>query len=201
MTTTQLLLIALGVSADAFAVSVVQGTTIREHVMRRILLLSVVFGVFQAVMPLIGWAVGSSVAGFVESIDHWIAFAMLAGIGTKMIVDTVREGRGDGADGAGGADGGGGGTAPATSFTVRAVLTLGIATSIDALAVGIGFALVPINILVAVALIGATTFLASLAGGWLGHHGGRRLGRPATFIGGLVLIGIGASILVEHLTA
>lgn len=198
MTTTQLLLIALGVSADAFAVSVVQGTTIREHVMRRILLLSVVFGVFQAVMPLIGWAVGSSVAGFVESIDHWIAFAMLAGIGTKMIVDTVREGRGDGA---GGTDGGGEGTAPATSFTVRAVLTLGIATSIDALAVGIGFALVPINILVAVALIGATTFLASLAGGWLGHHGGRRLGRPATFIGGLVLIGIGASILVEHLTA
>lgn len=194
MTTTQLLLIALGVSADAFAVSVVQGTTIREHVMRRILLLSVVFGVFQAVMPLIGWAVGSSVAGFVESIDHWIAFAMLAGIGTKMIVDTVREGRGDGS-------GGGEGTAPATSFTVRAVLTLGIATSIDALAVGIGFALVPINILVAVALIGATTFLASLAGGWLGHHGGRRLGRPATFIGGLVLIGIGASILVEHLTA
>ncbi|MDN5581695.1 MAG: manganese efflux pump MntP [Corynebacterium sp.] len=194
MTTTQLLLIALGVSADAFAVSVVQGTTIREHVMRRILLLSVVFGVFQAVMPLIGWAVGSSVAGFVESIDHWIAFAMLAGIGTKMIVDTVREGRGDGS-------GGGEGTAPATSFTVRAVLTLGVATSIDALAVGIGFALVPINILVAVGLIGATTFLASLAGGWLGHHGGRRLGRPATFIGGLVLIGIGASILVEHLTA
>lgn len=197
MTTTQLLLIALGVSADAFAVSVVQGTTIREHVMRRILLLSVVFGVFQAVMPLIGWAVGSSVAGFVESIDHWIAFAMLAGIGTKMIVDTVREGRGDGAnDSAGGES-----TAPATSFTVRAVLTLGVATSIDALAVGIGFALVPINILVAVGLIGATTFLASLAGGWLGHHGGRRLGRPATFIGGLVLIGIGASILVEHLTA
>lgn len=194
MTTTQLLLIALGVSTDAFAVSVVQGTTIREHVMRRILLLSVVFGVFQAVMPLIGWAVGSSVAGFVESIDHWIAFAMLAGIGTKMIVDTVREGRGDGS-------GGGEGTAPATSFTVRAVLTLGVATSIDALAVGIGFALVPINILVAVGLIGATTFLASLAGGWLGHHGGRRLGRPATFIGGLVLIGIGASILVEHLTA
>lgn len=184
MTTTQLLLIALGVSADAFAVSVVQGTTIREHVMRRILLLSLVFGAFQAVMPLIGWAVGSSVADLVTSIDHWIAFALLGGIGAKMVVDSVTAGPSD---------------TTATAFTVRSVLTLGIATSIDALAVGIGFALVPINILCAIGLIGVITFLASLAGGWLGHHGGRRLGRPATFIGGLVLVAIGVSILVEHL--
>ncbi|AHW65418.1 putative membrane protein [Corynebacterium glyciniphilum AJ 3170] len=184
MTITQLLLIALGVSADAFAVSIVQGTTIRQHVMRRILLLSLVFGAFQAVMPLLGWALGSSVAGLVESIDHWIAFALLAGIGTKMIVDSVTAGPSD---------------TTAAVFTVRSVLTLGIATSIDALAVGIGFALVPINILIAVGLIGVTTFLASLLGGWLGHHGGRKLGTPATIIGGLVLIGIGVSILVEHL--
>ncbi|MDN5683745.1 manganese efflux pump MntP family protein [Corynebacterium glyciniphilum] len=184
MTTTQLLLIALGVSADAFAVSVVQGTTIREHVVRRILLLSLVFGAFQAVMPLIGWAVGSSVADLVTSVDHWIAFALLGGIGAKMIIDSVTVGPSD---------------TTATAFTGRSVLTLGIATSIDALAVGIGFALVPINILLAVGLIGLVTFLASLLGGWLGHHGGRTLGKPATIVGGLVLIGIGVSILVEHL--
>ncbi|WP_420099022.1 manganese efflux pump MntP family protein [Corynebacterium sp.] len=193
MTTTQLLLIALGVSADAFAVSVVQGTTIREHVVRRILLLSLVFGAFQAVMPLLGWALGSSVAGLVESIDHWIAFALLAGIGTKMIVDSVTAGPSDSPDSPGSSG------MSAATFTVRSVLTLGIATSIDALAVGIGFALVPINILLAVGLIGLVTFLASLLGGWLGHHGGRTLGKPATIVGGLVLIGIGASILVEHL--
>lgn len=190
MTTTQLLLIALGVSADAFAVSVVQGTTIREHVVGRILLLSLVFGAFQAVMPLIGWAVGSSVADLVTSVDHWIAFALLGGIGAKMVIDSVIVGPSD--------TPGSSGTSAAT-FTLRSVLTLGIATSIDALAVGIGFALVPINILCAVGLIGVITFLASLVGGWLGHHGGRRLGRPATFIGGLVLVAIGVSILVEHL--
>ncbi|WP_291479233.1 manganese efflux pump MntP family protein [Corynebacterium sp.] len=188
MTTTQLLLIAVSVSADAFAVSVVQGTTVREHVMRRILLLSLVFGAFQALMPLIGWAVGSSVAGLVTSVDHWIAFALLAGIGTKMVLDSL-------AAPAEQAE------SPSSTFTVRSVLTLGVATSIDALAVGIGFALVPINILLAVGLIGATTFLASLLGGWLGHHGGRAFGRPATFLGGLVLIAIGVSIVVEHLTA
>lgn len=186
MTTTQLLLIAVSVSADAFAVSVVQGTTIREHVLRRILLLSLVFGAFQAAMPLIGWAVGSSVADLVTSIDHWIAFGLLAGIGAKMVVDSF----------AAGTESTG---STAAVFTVRSVLTLGVATSIDALAVGIGFALVPVNILGAVAVIGVTTFLASLLGGWLGHHGGRKLGRPATFIGGIVLVAIGVSILVEHL--
>jgi putative Mn2+ efflux pump MntP len=183
MTTTQLLLIALGVSADAFAVALVQGTTIKERNVHRMLLLAVVFGVFQAVMPLIGWALGSSVAGFITSIDHWIAFGLLAGIGTKMLHDAVT-----GQDGE-----------DATTFTVRSVLTLAVATSIDALAVGIGFAMVPINICVAVGLIGVTTFLASALGGWIGHHGGRKLGRPATGAGGLVLIAIGVSILVEHL--
>jgi putative Mn2+ efflux pump MntP len=191
MTTTQLLLIAVSVSADAFAVSVVQGTTIREHVMRRVLLLSLVFGAFQAVMPLIGWAVGSSVADLVTSVDHWIAFGLLAGIGAKMVLDSLAAGN----------EPAGPTGSTAAVFTVRSVLTLGIATSIDALAVGIGFALVPINILYAVGLIGVTTFLASLLGGWLGHHGGRALGRPATFIGGLVLVAIGVSILVEHLGA
>ena len=188
MTTTQLLLIAVSVSADAFAVSVVQGTTIREHVLRRILLLSLVFGAFQAAMPLIGWAVGSSVADLVTSVDHWIAFGLLAGIGAKRVVDSF----------AAGPESTG---STAAVFTVRSVLTLGVATSIDALAVGIGFALVPVNILGAVAVIGVTTFLASLLGGWIGHHGGRKLGRPATFIGGIVLVAIGVSILVEHLGA
>lgn len=183
MTTTQLLLIALGVSADAFAVALVQGTTIRERITRRVLLLAVVFGAFQAVMPLIGWALGSSFAGLITSIDHWIAFGLLAGIGAKMLYDAVTYRNGE----------------DAATFTIRSVLTLAVATSIDALAVGIGFAMVAINICVAVALIGLTTFLASLLGGWIGHHGGRALGRPATAIGGVMLIAIGISILVDHL--
>lgn len=194
MSTTQLLLIALSVSADAFAVAIVQGTTIREHFTRRVLLLAAVFGLFQAVMPLIGWALGSTFSDLITSVDHWIAFVLLAGIGVKMIVDTVREGRSDGTDGTVA-------TASATTFTARSVLTLGIATSIDALAVGIGFALMPVSIVPAVLLIGVVTFLAAALGGWLGHHGGQKLGRPATIIGGVVLIVIGASVLVEHLGA
>lgn len=184
MSTLQILLLALGVSADAFAVALVQGTTIREHVSRRLLTMAAVFGVFQALMPLIGWALGSSVAGLITEIDHWIAFILLGGIGLKMIIDAVKPDE----------DGNGGST-----WGVRTVLTLGVATSIDALAVGIGFAMVPINIVLAISLIGVTTFLATLAGGWLGQHGGRKLGRPATIIGGLILIAIGVNILIEHL--
>lgn len=179
MTATQLLLIALGVSADAFAVSVVQGTTITRHFTRRILHLALVFAAFQAVMPLIGWALGSAFDDLISSVDHWIAFGLLAGIGARMALDSVRS---------------------PGSVAAGSVLVLGFATSVDALAVGISFAMVPVAIVPAVILIGVTTFLASLLGGWIGHHGGRVFGRPATFIGGVVLIAIGVSILVEHLT-
>ncbi|HIW91052.1 MAG TPA: manganese efflux pump MntP family protein [Candidatus Corynebacterium avicola] len=184
MSILQLLLLAPGVSADAFAVALVQGTTIREHVSRRLLHMAVIFGGFQALMPLIGWALGSSVAGLITEFDHWIAFVLLGGIGLMMAMDAVKPD--DDED-------------EKSAWGGRTVLALGVATSIDALAVGIGFAMVPINIVLAIALIGVTTFLATLAGGWLGQHGGRKLGRPATMVGGLILIAIGVNILIDHL--
>lgn len=208
-----LTLIAVGVSADAFAVAVGKGLTMPRLSRRGALLIAVMFGAFQGVMPLVGWLLGSSLEGSIERIDHWIAFGLLVAVGAKMLHEALL-----------GDDGGeqdevvpvrervaaGGGPLPTgdgvpvagrlrESVPVRELTLLSVATSVDALAVGISFAFLEVSIGPAVLLIALVTFALSLAGVAVGRAAGARWRRPAEVCGGLILIGIGTKILLEHL--
>ena len=184
----ELFLIAVGLSMDAFAVSVGKGLSMKRLDLKQAFVIALFFGGFQALMPLIGWALGAQFAHFVESVDHWIAFGLLAFIGGKMIWDALH-------DEAGGDDGAGDGA----SLSIRELFVLAIATSIDALAMGVTFAFLQVEIVSAVALIGVTTFALSLAGVAIGHQFGARWEKASALIGGIVLIAIGCKILFEHL--
>ena len=180
-----LLLIAVGISADAFAVALGKGLAMRRLDWRTTLRLAGAFALAQAVMPVIGWFLGSQLAHYVTSVDHWIAFVLLGVVGGKMLRDAWSadvEGAGDGA-----------------LLPGRELLVLSVATSIDALAVGISLAFFEIDILGAAGLIGVTTLLLAVAGVVLGHRAGSRFRRPAEAVGGVVLIGIGTRILLTHL--
>jgi putative Mn2+ efflux pump MntP len=176
-------IIALGVSADAFAVAVGKGLGMRRFDVRAGATIAVAFGVAQAVMPLLGWLIGSQMQRAITSFDHWVAFGLLAVVGGRMLWEALR---GDEADG---------------RFTLgwRELLLLSAATSVDALAVGIGFAFLPVSIFPVVLLIGATTTALALAGVALGHHAGARWRRPAELTGAVILILIGLRILLDHL--
>ena len=179
-----LMVVAVGVSADAFAVSVARGVTIPRGAFRAALAVAVTFGVFQGLMPLLGYLVGVRVAADLDQVDHWIALGLLAYIGGRMVIEAFT---GDDED-----------VAVHTALSWRELLVLGIATSIDALAVGGSLALLPVNIGAVVVVIGVTTFAFSLIGVFIGQRGGMRLGTAAQVVGGLVLIGIGARIFFEH---
>lgn len=187
MTYVNTVLIALGVSADAFAVALGRGLTMRRLFYRDAALIAITFGLFQAAMPLIGWLLGSQLEQFIAPVDHWIAFALLAAVGGKLLWDAFhgdeekREGDG--------------------RISPRQLLVLAFATSIDALAVGIGLAIIEVPILPAIAIIGVTTAVLSFGGVLLGHRAGVRFRTPAEVVGGLVLIGIGTKILFDHLLA
>lgn len=183
----ELLLIGVGLSMDAFAVSVCKGLGMRKVNMRTSTVLALFFGGFQALMPLIGWALGSQFLWLIEPIDHWIAFGLLAFIGGKMLVEAVR-GEDEEAD-----------EGDAERIDLSEFLMLAIATSIDALAVGISFAALSVQIVPAITLIGVTTFLLTYVGVAVGHFFGARWQRPASIAGGIVLILIGCKILLEHL--
>ena len=179
-----LFLVAVGLSMDAFAVSVCKGLSVPVVRVRHSLICGLYFGLFQALMPLIGWLLGVQFQAMITSVDHWIAFALLAAIGINM----VRESRGqeENLDG---------------SFTPQAMLPLAIATSIDALAVGVTFAFLQIGamILPAVAFIGLTTFLLSAVGVQIGCMCGMKFRSGAELAGGIILILMGTKILLEHL--
>ena len=182
----QLSLIAVGVSADAFAVALGKGLHMRQLRYRNALILAITFGVFQAVMPLIGWLLATRFADYITDFDHWIAFALLAAVGGKMLWEAFSSHEDTDKD--------------SDSINVRQLLVLAIATSIDALAVGISFAFLPdVPIAGAVILIGVTTMVISFAGVLIGHRVGIRLGKPAEIAGGVILILIGLRILFEHL--
>lgn len=180
-----LLLIALGVSADAFAVALGKGLHLRRLTRRDALTLSLAFGGFQALMPVVGWLLATGFRGYITEWDHWIAFGLLGLIGGKMIHEALSAGEDDEAD--------------AEGIGVRELLLLSFATSVDALAVGISFAFLDVAIGPAALLIGAVTFLVSLVGVRLGHRAGVRFRRPAEVAGGVILIGIGLRILLDHL--
>lgn len=193
----EIFLIGVGLSMDAFAVAIAKGLSMRRVVWRQALLIALLFGAFQAIMPTVGWALGTQFARFVTPVDHWIAFALLAYVGGKMLWDAFHEGADDGegaADGPVAAE-----EADAPKLDIPELFMLAIATSIDALATGITFAFLEVDILLAAGLIGCTTFVISLAGVVIGNQFGSRWERGATIAGGIVLIAIGVKVLVEHL--
>ena len=179
----ELLILAVGLAMDAFAVAVCKELSLRTLKLQQALLVGVWFGLFQALMPALGWLLGSAFSGLVQSVDHWVAFVLLSIIGGNMI----REGL----------QGGDENCDPSLSFGV--MLLLAVATSIDALAVGITFAFLNVSILLAVALIGVVTFTISAVGVKMGNLFGARYKSKAEFFGGAVLILIGLKILLEHL--
>ncbi|WP_316667581.1 manganese efflux pump MntP family protein [uncultured Propionibacterium sp.] len=187
MSLLSVLLIGLGVSADAFAASVASGLSMRRLLWGRALLIAGTFGLFQALMPLLGWALASRFAGLVAPVAHWIAFALLGFIGGRMIWEALCHGDEE--------EGG----ARAEWMGMRQLLLLGVATSIDAAAVGVSLAVLDVSILQAVAVIGLTTFVVALAGVPIGQGLGSRFRTPAEVVGGAVLVVLGANILLEHL--
>lgn len=182
----ELFLLAVGLSMDAFSVSICKGLGMQKVNWRVTLALAVAFGGFQAGMPVIGWALGSQFFHFIEPIDHWIAFGLLAFIGGNMIREAITD---DEEDDAGTVD----------HIDLGELLMLAIATSIDALTVGIAFASLSVNIWTSVALIGITTFVFSIAGVLIGNQFGMRYQKPSQIAGGIILILIGTKVLLEHL--
>ncbi|WP_368136003.1 manganese efflux pump MntP family protein [Collinsella aerofaciens] len=187
----ELVLLAVGLSMDAFAVSICKGLGMKKINFKVAVVLGLFFGGFQAGMPVIGWALGSQFMGIIGPIDHWIAFILLAFIGGKMLWEAFTEDEDEDEDEGDGKD--------AEKINLGEYLILAIATSIDALAVGISFAALSVDIVPAVSLIGVITFIFSVAGVAIGHTFGARYEKPATIVGGVVLILIGLKILLEHL--
>lgn len=182
MSLVELFLIGLSLSMDAFAVSICKGLSVGEIKPKHMIFAGAWFGGFQALMPLIGYFLGSTFEQYVTNYDHWVAFALLAVIGGSMI----KESRDKDSD-------------QNASFAFMTMLVLAVATSIDALAVGITFAFLKVNIIAAVSIIGVTTFACSAAGIKIGSVFGIKYKSKAELFGGIVLIALGTKILIEHL--
>ena len=187
------LLIAMGVSADAFAVALGKGLTMRRLHAPTAASIAVAFGAAHALMFLVGWLLGAQLETYVTAVDHWIAFALLLVVGGAMLHEARSSGDDAAADQAPS-----GGVAVRSRVAPRELLVLAVATSIDALAVGISIALLDVDIVLAVVVIGLVTFLMSLLGFALGQRASARRG-IAEVAGGLVLIAIGTRILLQHL--
>lgn len=179
-----IILISLGLAMDAFAVSITNGITIQCLKLRHAARIAIFFGGFQALMPLLGWLAGIGLKQYVESYDHWIAFGLLAFIGAKMIYEAlwIKEVE-----------------KKCDPLNLVVLLGLAIATSIDALAVGITFAFLHIAIVAPALIIGVITFVLSFAGVFIGNRIGDRLGSKMEVFGGIILIGMGIKIPLNHL--
>ena len=182
MSYAELLILAVGLSMDAFAVAVCKGLSVKKLKFSQMLITGTYFGFFQALMPLVGYMLGKQFESLITDIDHWVAFALLVIIGVNMI----RESRIDDDE-------------LNDMFTPRIMLPLALATSIDALAVGITLAFLRVDIVSSVSFIGIITFVLSSVGVKLGNLFGSRYKSISEVIGGIVLIAIGAKILLEHL--
>ena len=182
----ELLVIAVGVSMDAFAVAVCKGLSIQKLKLRHALLVGLWFGAFQALMPTLGWLVGSAFASLITKVDHWVVFLLLAVIGGNMIRESLHKEESECEE-------------CGCSLAFGTMLMLALATSIDALAVGVGFARLNVNVLAVVLSIGLCTFVISTAGVKIGNVFGARFKAKAEFLGGAVLVLMGLKILLEHL--
>lgn len=180
-----LFITAVGLSMDAFAVSVCKGLAMKKLSVKKAVLIGLWFGGFQALMPAIGYLLGTRFEKYVTSIDHWIAFVLLAFIGINMIKEALSGDEDEAND----------------SVDFKTMFLLAVATSIDALAVGVTYAFLQVRIIPAVAFIGVTTFVLSVAGVKIGNVFGLRYKSKAEIFGGIILIVMGAKILAEHLLA
>jgi putative Mn2+ efflux pump MntP len=177
------LLIAVGLAMDALAVSIAKGITVNNNRRKSAILLASFFGGFQMLMPAVGWLVGLSFKEIIMGVDHWIAFGLLTFIGSKMIYDSTKKDKEEKEE----------------NLKLHTLLTLAVATSIDALMVGLSFAFLQTSILVPILAIGLITFLLSLFGFYFGCGLGRVFGNKIKIVGGLILIAIGLRILLEHI--
>ncbi len=188
MSFTELLIMGIALSMDAFAVAICKGLKMRPFNIKQALLVGLFFGGAQGLMPLIGWFLGKQFESYITSVDHWIAFCLLAFIGGKMIVEALKKDKSEECDYC------------ENSFKIGELAVMAIATSIDALAVGITFGLLPnVNILSAVSIIGFTTFTLCIGGTFIGYKFGSALKSKAEIAGGIILILISLKILLEHL--
>ena len=181
----EILLISIGLAMDAFAVSVCKGLAMKKMSWKKAIIIGLYFGIFQAVMPVIGYFLGTTFERFITYVDHWVAFILLVGIGINMVkeaFDKESENRNDNVD-------------------MKTMLVLSIATSIDALAIGITFACLKIHIVMPVITIGLITFIISVIGVKIGNQFGDKYGKKAEIMGGVILILLGIKILLEHLLA
>ncbi len=178
------LLIAFGLAMDSFAVSITSGLTMKNPRVGGALKIAIFFGSFQAFMPVLGWLAGISILDLISGVDHWMAFGLLSLIGCKMIYESIRMEVG---------------RKERNPLNVYVLLMLSVATSIDALAVGVSLAFLRVSIVTSILIIGIVTFLLSFLGVYAGCKFGRSFGEKIGAIGGLILIGIGIKILVEHL--
>ncbi len=177
------LILAVGLAMDAFAIAICKGLTVKKLQPRHLIITGLYFGGFQALMPLIGYFLGINFREYIESVDHWIAFVLLTIIGANMIKEAFSKDE----------------EAHTDDFSFKSMLPLAVATSIDALAVGVTLAFLNVNIASSVSLIGVITFVISAAGVWLGKIVGCRFKSKAEFTGGAILIIMGVKILLEHL--
>jgi putative Mn2+ efflux pump MntP len=175
--------IAVGLAMDAFAVSISSGVALKRMQAKHALLIATFFGAFQAMMPFVGWYAGQWARAYVAAFDHWIAFVLLVLVGSKMIHDAVTDG---------------GSKAAADPLKIYVLFLLAVATSIDALAVGITLSFLDVAIAMPVLIIGLVTFVMSFAGAYLGSAVGHIAERKMEIAAGLILIGIGVKILIEH---
>ena len=178
-----ILLIAIGLAMDAFAVSITSGITIKDLRISNAVTIALFFGSFQAFMPVLGWLAGLSARALISGVDHWIAFVLLSLVGCKMIFESTKLGPDEN---------------ELDPLNILVLLLLAIATSIDALAVGLSLSFLKIAIVTPALIIGATTFSLSFFGVFLGNISGHFFENKIEIIGGLILIGIGVKILVEH---
>ena len=184
MTFFELFLIGIGLSMDAFAVSICKGLSMQKIDKKYTLCIGLFFGGFQALMPLTGYLLGSQFSGYIERFDHWIAFVLLALIGVNMIKESREEEEEE---------------KPYAGVNFKELLILAVATSIDALAVGVTFAFLQVNIVPAIIIIGSVTFVISAAGVFIGNIFGSKYKSRAELAGGIILILLGIKILLEHL--
>jgi len=184
MSFTEIILIAIGLSMDAFAVSITLGLSVSRLKTKEYLIPGIYFGFFQALMPFIGYYTGALFSDKIQNLEHWIAFVLLGFIGGKMIKESFSKDEEINSE---------------NPFGIVKMLLLAIATSIDALAVGITFAFFKINIYTAIIIIGLTTFVISIGGVIAGNIFGAKYKSKAEFFGGVVLVLLGLKILIEHL--
>ncbi len=183
MQTWEMFIVALGLAMDAFSMSICKGLSVKKLQFKHAIIVGLYFGGFQALMPLLGYILGRQFESLITTVDHWLAFAFLTVIGINMIRNALSKSSEE----------------QNSLFTFKAMLPLAMATSIDALAVGVTFAFLQVNILIAITFIGLVTFGLSAAGTKIGHVFGTKLKSKAELAGGIVLILMGLKILLEHL--